>query len=71
MVIIRLDADEAVKLLCAHTDCGRTEKLLSDIEKVINRYFPAAHIMDKEKMAEGYKEAGAVNLAIANGDQEG
>lgn len=69
MVIILLDANEATQLMSAAKETNMTA--CETVAGIINKYFPAAHIMDKEKMAEGYKEAGAVNLAIANGDQEG
>ena len=68
MVIILLDADEAIKLI--RSDGGNAMTAGSEIAKIVGKYFPSAHIMDKEKMAEGYKEMSAINLAIANGDQE-
>ena len=69
MVIIQLDADEAIEIIEKLNVRGI--KLYDLITETINRYFPAAHTMDKEAMAEGYKEMGIINLAIANGDQEG
>ncbi len=71
MVIIGLDASEAAELIDALAKHGRTVNMPTDTEKIINRYFPAAHNMDKERMAEGYKEMGEINLAVANGDKEG
>lgn len=71
MVIIGLEAREAAELLDALAGRGRSLVMPEYIERIINRYFPAAHIMDKEQMAEGYKEMGEINLAVANGDQEG
>ncbi len=69
MVIIQLEADEAVAIIAKLNAKGI--KLYDLITDTINRYFPAAHTMDIEKMAEGYKEMGIINLQIANGDQTG
>lgn len=68
MVIILLDAKEALELIRAASERGMN--LNFSVEEIINKYFPASHIMDKDKVAEGYKEMSAINLAIANGDQE-
>ena len=68
MVIIQLEAHEAVELIEKLN--ARGIKLYDLITKTINKYFPASHTMDKEAMAEGYKEMGIINLQIANGDQE-
>lgn len=68
MVIILLDAKEAIELIEAASEKGMNMNI--SVNEIINKYFPASHIMDKDKVAEGYKEMGAINLAIANGDQE-
>ena len=69
MVIIQLEANEAIAIIAGLNAKGID--LYDLITYTINRYFPAAHTMDIEKMAEGYKEMGIINLQIANGDQKG
>ena len=69
MVIIHLEVGELEELLTrlANERGISVDKLVSDI---VNKYFPIPHIMNKNDMAEGYKEMGEINLSIANGSDD-
>lgn len=72
MVIIQLDVGELETLLA---DLAKQRGISVDmlVSEIVNKYFPTPHKIDKEAMAEGYKEMGDINLSIANGsnDQKG
>ena len=72
MVIIQLDVGELETLL---EDLAKKKGISVDmlVSEIVNKYFPTPHKIDKEAMAEGYKEMGDINLSIANGsnDQKG
>lgn len=72
MVIIQLDVGELEALLA---DLAKKRGISVDmlVSEIVNKYFPSPHKIDKEGMAEGYKEMGEINLSIANGsnDQKG
>lgn len=69
MVIIKLEVGEVEELLdkIAARRGISVDMLVSEI---VNKYFPDAHRIDVEAMAQGYKEMGEINLSIANGDNK-
>lgn len=72
MVIIQLEVGELESVLAAEAERrGISVDML--VSEIVNKYFPTPHTIDKEAMAEGYKEMGDINLSIANGsnDQKG
>ena len=69
MVIIHLSVEELLALL-GESAQKRGISINMLIDEIVNKYFPSPHIMDKEAMAQGYKEMGEINLSIANGTSD-
>lgn len=67
MVIIKLELGDAESSLLAEAE-RRNISVDKFVSEIVHKYLPTMHKIDKEEMAEGYKEMGEINLSIANGD---
>ena len=67
MVIIQLEIGNMEKQLQDIADKWSisVDRLVSEI---VHKYLPTLHKIDKDEMANGYKEMADINLSIANGD---